>query len=120
MMPVQRTAVVTDADVERIVRRDFAPSQVDEVLTLLATYGTADWEREAPRVRAAILKLADGDIEHLRRELDVAKRDYRDVLLGAEYLTYGALTLRNSNPSAEDAQRAIDADWSRYEAWLRR
>lgn len=120
MKPAQPTAVVTDADVERIVRRDFAPTQVNEALGLLATYGTAEWEREAPRVRAAILKLADGDIEHLRRELDVAKRDYRDVLLGAEYLAYGALTLRNPHPSAEDAQRAIDADWAQYEAWLKR
>jgi hypothetical protein len=120
MTPVQPTAVVTDADVERITRRDFDPAQADEVLALLATYGTADWEREAPRVRAAILKLADGNIEHLRRELDVAKRDYRDVLLGAEYLAYGALTLRHPHPTAEDAQRAIDADWSQYEAWLRR
>ena len=120
MMPVQPTAVVTDADVERIVRRDFAPVQVDDVRALLATYGIAEWEREAPRVRAAILKLADGKIDALRRELEVAKRDYRDVLLGAEYLAYGALTLRTPHPSAEDAQRVIDADWSQYEAWLTR
>jgi hypothetical protein len=120
MTPVQPTAVVTDADVERIARRDFAPAQADEVLALLNTYGAESWQREAPRVRAAILKLADGDIEHLRRELDVAKRDYRDVLVGAEYLAYGALTLRDPHPSAEDAQRAIDADWNHYMQWLKR
>ncbi len=112
--------IVTDADVERVVRRDYGPAHADDVLALLLTYGAESWQREAPRVRLAILRLAGGDIEHLRRELDVAKRDYRDVLLGAEYLSYGALTLRTPHPSPDDAQRAIAADWGAYQEWLRR
>ncbi len=119
-MITQPTAVVTAADVARIVQRDFPADRVDEVLALLQAYGTADWHREVPRVRAAILKIADGDLERLRGELEVAKRDYRDVLLGAEYLAYGALTLRNPAASTEDLQRAIQADSAQYEAWLRR
>ncbi len=118
-MQGQPIPLVTDADVERVARREFT-DRADHVLTLLRTYGVEDWEREAPRVRVAILKLANGDMDRVRSELDVAKRDYRDVLLGAEYLAYAALTLRDPHASAEDAQRAIAADWAAYEEWLRR
>lgn len=111
---------VTDADVERIVRRDYAADLADEVLADLRTYGTESWEKEVPRVRIALLRLANGNIDVLRQQLDYAKRDYRDVLLGAEYLAYAALTLRTAHPSPEDAQRAIDADWNAYQEWLRR
>jgi hypothetical protein len=115
----QPVPVVTDADVERIVYRDH-PANADEVLALLRTYGTESWQREVPRVRLAILRCAAGDMDQLRLHLDYARRDYRDVLLGAEYLTYGALTLRMPRPSPEDAQRAIDADWNAYQEWLQR
>lgn len=116
----QPAAVVSDDDVERLVRRDFTPAQVDETLALLRTYGTQTWEPEVPRVRAAILRLAAGDMDRLRQQLDYAKRDYRDVLLGAEYMVYATLTLRTPNPSPGEAQHAITADWSAYQAWLRR
>jgi hypothetical protein len=111
---------VTVSDVERVVRRDYHPGQVDEVLALLRTYGTESWEREATRVRVAILKLAEGDLSRLREQLAVAKQDYRDVLLGAEYLAYAALTLRTPRPLPAEARQAIDADWSAYQEWLRR
>jgi hypothetical protein len=117
---MQPVPVVTDDDVTRLAQRDFAPAQAAEVLALLGTYGTEEWEREAPRVRVAILRLAAGDLDRLQQQLDYAKRDYRDVLLGAEYLVYAALTLRTPHPSPENAQQAIDADWSAYQEWLRR
>jgi len=109
---------VSDADVERIVRRDFAPTDADETLSLLRTYGTETWEREIPRVRVAILRLAAGDVGSLRQYLTDAKRDYRDVLLGAEYLEYAALTLKTPQPASEAARRAIEADWVAYQDWL--
>ena len=119
-MDSQPVAVITDADVERIVRRDYAAEQVPEIVDALASYGVEEWEREAPRVRAAILKLANGDRARLLEELAVAKRDYRDVLAGAEYLTYGALTLRDPAASPEDVQRAITSDWAQFQDWLHR
>ena len=117
--PTQPIPSVSEIDVERVVQRDHA-TNADEVFALLRTYGVESWEREVPRVQLAILRLAEGDMDRLRQQLDYAKRDYRDVLLGAEYLAYGALTLRTPHPSPEDAQRAIDEDWRKYEEWLRR
>jgi hypothetical protein len=116
----QPTPAVTLADVDRIALRDYPAEQVDEVLALLRSYGVESWEVEVPRVRLALLRLGDGDMAKLRLHLDYAKRDYRDVLLGAEYLLYAALTLRNPTPGAGDAQAAINADWASYTEWLRR
>ncbi len=51
---------------------------------LLERYGTEPYEREVTRVRAAIAKLAEGDEEKMRYFVEVAKRDYRDVLFWAD------------------------------------
>lgn len=101
------------------MRRDH-PDNPAEVLELLGQYGVVSWEVEVPRVRLAILRLAAGDMDRLRQQLDYAKRDYRDVLLGAEYLVYAALTLRTPNPSPDESQRAFDDDWRAYQEWLSR
>jgi hypothetical protein len=117
MQPVPR---VTEADVERVVRRDFPSGDHGGVLDVLHQYGTEPWQREESRVRLAALKLADGDAEQLRRHIEVAKRDYRDVLAAAEYPGY----MRDIPPAedvpAEEKQRVIDRDRAQYEAWLRR
>jgi hypothetical protein len=55
------------------------------VLELLDTYGVESYERERARVQVAILKLSAGREEKVREYVDVAKRDYRDVLFWAEY-----------------------------------
>lgn len=53
------------------------------MLELFDGYGVKERERE--RVQLAILKLSAGTGEKLREFLAVAKRDYRDVLVWAEY-----------------------------------
>jgi hypothetical protein len=117
-MTEQPTPSVTDSDVERIARRDFPAGILAEVLAMLGEYGTETWQREAARVRLAVLKLAAGNIERLRSEIETAKCDYRDVLAMAEYPGYirrGVIEL-----SMEERQRVIDADWEQYQAWLTR
>ena len=37
------------------------------------------------RLRFAVLKLSDGNLEHLRREIEQAKLDWRDTLMAAEF-----------------------------------
>ena len=111
---------VTDSDVTRIVKRDFPTGQFDAVMSILNEYGTEDWQRGISRVRLAVLKLADGDLQTLRREIDVAKRDYRDVLASAEYPEY----MQKVSPSAAlaevERERIIRADWMQYQSWLNR
>ena len=120
LMPDQPTPNVTNADVERIARRDFPADRVAQVMALLQQYGTERWHNEPARVRLAALKLAAGNIELLRYNIEVAKRDYRDMLAPAEYPGY---CKRVPHPGAlppDDEQRVIDDDWKQYEAWLKR
>ena len=116
----QPTPTVSERDVERIVRRDFPAGKVPAVMALLAEYGMSEWHREVPRVRLAALKLADGSLEELRRQIDWAKSDYRDVIAPAEYPSY----FRQSFPMRElpepEARQAIDQDWAQYQAWLKK
>lgn len=72
------------ANVERVVRRDFPPDRVPEVLAILNEYGTESWHYEVDRVRLAALKIAAGSLEELRIQIKIAKTDYRDVLAPAE------------------------------------
>lgn len=110
---------VTGADVERVVRRDF-PERIAEVLAMLEEYGTEEWQREAHRVRLAVLKLAAGSMERLRYEIEGAKRDYRDVLAPAEYPGYCKRVRPSAKLTPEEEQRIIDADWKQYQQWLTR
>lgn len=115
-MADQPVPSVTEADVQRVVRRDFPPEQVAEALAVLAQYR----DGENARVRLAVLKLAGGDLAALRREVAVACTDYRDVLAPAEYDRYlTAVPGPETLPEAEEAA-VIEADWREYQEWLNR
>lgn len=51
----------------------------------LNTYGEEVHEQEPYRVRLAVLKLADKNIELIKKYTEFAKQDYRDILAWAEY-----------------------------------
>ena len=108
---------VTENDVIRIVQRDFPTEQFDAVMSILNGYGAEDWQHSVNRVRLAVLKLADGDLQALRRSID---SDYRDVLAFAEYPDY----MQKVSPSAAlaevERERIIRADWMQYQSWLNR
>lgn len=111
---------VTENDVFRIVHRDFPTEQFDAVMSILSEYGTEDWQRGVHRVRLAVLKLAGGDLHALRREMEAAKIDYRDVLAYAEYPAYMRKVPPSGGITKEERDRIIRADWSQYESWLNR
>ena len=113
----QPVPAVTAQDVERIVARDFRGQDVIEARGALEQYGTQAWHRETVRVRIACLKMADGDLERLRRALAVANTDYRDVLAAAEYPAYMARV----SPTEKDSSKhegVIKDDWSQYRTWF--
>lgn len=117
----QPVPLVTFNDVERIARREFSDEQFSTVITLLKEYGTEAWQRECPRVQLAALKLADGSLEKLRAQIEVAKRDYRDVLAGAEFPAYCKAGFRHLRELlVEERLRIINADRRQYDEWLRK
>lgn len=116
----QRIPNVSEADVERIVRRDFPKERFEAVMEMLGEYGKEGWHREGHRVRVAVLKMANGRLDALRRHLEAAKRDYRDVLVAAEYPEYWRATSGSRKLSKEEHQQVVEADWNQYESWFRR
>jgi len=111
---------VTAADIERVVRRDFAEGQVPNALAILAEYGPQAWHRESARVRLAALKLANGSLDGLRQAIDRAKLDYRDVLAPAEYPKYTQFGFRARRLRSRVQQQIFSDDWQQYERWLKK
>ena len=75
-MTYSRAQVVAAASVA------FPHADASAILALLDHYGVEPYERE--RVQLAILNLSEGDEAKLRYFIDVAKRDYRDVLFWSD------------------------------------
>lgn len=86
----QPAGTYAEADLERIIARDFAQDSIPAVKALLSRYGKESWQREVLRVQMACLKCANGDLEALERAVENACCDYRDVLGPAEYPTWRA------------------------------
>jgi hypothetical protein len=107
----------TQEDVVRVVRRDFAPAEVNAAFVLLDAYET--WPGAA-RVRLAALKCANGDLVELKRALEDARVDYREVLIDAEYPINHRLTMKTKKASPEAYDESIREDWKNYNDWLLR
>jgi hypothetical protein len=117
MMSQQPVPSVNDDDVRRIALRDFGKERLSDVLSLLGEFGKQPWNTPSARVSLAILKLANGDIDRLREALDIAMRDYRDVLAAAEYPTYHR-EIGFDDVDEDKRRNVIDADWAEYREWF--
>lgn len=115
----QPVPTVTAADIERIVRRDF-PNRVSDALAILDEYGSGTWHHESHRVHAAVLKIANGNLDRLKREIKTANADYRDVLAYAEYPSYFQRVPGPGSLPAAQTRQIIDADWRQYQEWFNR
>ena len=114
--PDQPVPNVSAGDLDRLIRREFPPGQVERVRGILARYGSGPGEREPDRVRIAVLKLSGGDLERLEHFAELAATDYRDVLAFAEYPAYFDKWL---GPDDEAERRElVDADWRQYKDWF--
>ncbi|TVP97442.1 MAG: hypothetical protein EA381_14985 [Planctomycetaceae bacterium] len=112
---------IDEATVQRLVERDFPSGVIDRVHSILATYGTGSHHFERNRVLAAVLKLADGDLLELQRQLGVADADFRDVVGAAEYpaqMKIGFVGMERIGP--DRLHELKELDWQEYSAWLAR
>ena len=94
----------------------------ETVRRALAQYGVESCERAPDRVRLAILKTSEGNIDRLIKLVRGAKRDYRDALMAAEY-PEEARSSRALHPNlSKDEQRRLaqirERDRRQYLEWL--
>ena len=108
---IQPVPAVTEADLARVLEREFPGAATAKAGAVLAAYGSESWHREPTRVQLAILKLAQGDLTRLEEFTKVASTDYRDVLAWAEYPAY-------FDAPQQERDAAIERDWGQYVRWL--
>jgi hypothetical protein len=114
-------AMTISIDYSAILKRKLATMFPDAAIRAaveaeLSRYGTESYEQGAARVRLAVLKLAGTSLEKLREHVDMAKRDYRDVLAMAEY------PVELVNPTWRQPQDQVEGirhqDFQQYHEWL--
>lgn len=96
------------------VRRCFIDENVaTQVVGTLDLFGAESSEAGRARVHLAILKQCNGEVERVRKLVELACTDFRDVLVGAEFPEEFSL------PSgADDINVVRERDRRQYEDWL--
>lgn len=72
------------SSVEQKLRGLFPAEHWDQVREVLARYGQKEWQLEVERVHFAVLWLSEGKLSELNHYMQLALRDYREVLSWAE------------------------------------
>ena len=80
---IQPTPSIDSKEISKIIRSDFT-DQIEYVKSKLNRI-ESDSPKGKNRICAAILKLADGNLEKLDPIIDKANFDYRDIVSAAEY-----------------------------------
>jgi hypothetical protein len=74
------------------IRDRFPPAEHQRVETLLLQYA---FGREVERVHLDILEICDSDVEKVRKLVELANQDYRDLIVASEYeVIRGELVLK--------------------------
>lgn len=110
----QPTIKVTDKMLERIIQRDFG-TQIDLVKLKLEKV-SGDTRNGKNRISAAILKLANKDINLIDKYIETSINDFRDVISLAEYPRcdkFGFDVFKDQNK-----KRIFLDDWNEYSDWL--
>jgi hypothetical protein len=105
---------VSEADVHRIVKRDYSPNQHAMILDMIENTE----KKESARIVLACLKTANGDIEKLKSQLADSGGYWREIISKAEYPNYSKKLFQMDRLSEAEQQAIIDVDKSQYLNWL--
>jgi hypothetical protein len=96
---------VLTPDVERYIARRFAAADREAALGLCRSATIHDGSPAGPRLIRCALVATRGSLEKLRGEIEGLKVDYRDVIIGGEYVSRGGELVRVrdlNDPIADD------------------
>jgi hypothetical protein len=88
---------------------------ISKAISILNSYGAEEHERELPRVKLAMLKLAGSNLKEMDKFTDMGKKVYGDVLAWAEYPRQSR---KWSIPEGPEKQNLVKEDKEEYEKWL--
>ena len=112
----QRIPDISDGDVKRISKRDFPQLELPAIESILKEY-KSESKKGRNRIYAAVLKLSNGNIELMKKYIEKANKDFRDVIALSEYPNYSKYAFDNSL-NEEKKKQLINEDWIQYETWL--
>lgn len=97
----------------------FPHEDVSDIVRLLDQYGVEPLEGDCDRVHLAILKLSEGQLDKLEHYIKVAKADYRDVLMPAEYpLAQKVGWTEMEKMDSQSVEQLRQKDREQYLEWL--
>jgi len=108
------------------INQTFAPQDRREVMDLLVNecgrnlpFKAEATSRSLDQIRLAVIKLANGNLDELRRQVQAAKRDWRDVIGAAETpeaMSMGFVAFDNLDAETRTGIAARDRE--QYQDWL--
>ena len=109
----QPAAKISDAELEFLIERDF-PDNFDLIKEKLNQI-QSDSQNGKNRIGAAVLKLANSEINKIHYLINKANGDFRDIISEAEYpraSEYGF-----EEPGEKELRTAYLNDWQEYVEW---
>jgi len=85
------------ADIERFIARRFKASDVEEALALVQSATIHDGSPAGSRLVRCAVVASRASIERLRREIELLRQDYRDVIVAGEYVSKGGQLVKAHN-----------------------
>ncbi len=113
----QPIAKISSQTLERIILREFG-SDANEVKQKLQS-GLNNLGESKCRISAAIIKLADKDINAINGLIDISNYDYRDIISRAEYPKMSELDFSDFEELSKRQMKQIYlSDWKQYSNWV--
>jgi hypothetical protein len=103
--------------VRRAIQAGFSPPDCERVEQLLLRYGENGAEREVERVRLDILEICGSNVNEVERLVNLAKTDFRDLIVAAEYEQIdGHLVLKPefAKPKARKDKSPLSISFARW------
>lgn len=107
---------VNQADVERVLQRDFPLDHWQELREMMRLVEVT----EQHRVLLACMKAAGGNVEKLKGNLHQASGYYREIISEAEYPFYSKKMFRIDRLTEKEQVEIIEKDKKQYLEWLNR
>jgi hypothetical protein len=109
----QPVAKISDTELEKLIDREF-PENSDLVKRKL-TEIKSDSQNGQNRIGAAVLKLANSDLNEIDYLIKKANEDFRDIVSQAEYPR--ASKYRSQERSDNELKTDYLNDWNEYSEW---
>lgn len=111
----QQVAKISTDQLTKLILREF-PNDIESVTTKLEQVNS-DSEAGQRRISAAILKLANRELDELDSLIEKANFDFRDIVAAAEY-PRNSQHLFDERTTKEQLESEYQNDWDDYNVWL--